>query len=171
MFEDEQLQMFGTLAAEFRDHPHKLSDQDKARFARAAMTYLQLNSDGGALEKEHAQKFVHELLGLDSDWADFLDKVDFDLIGPTGRVLDEWELDDVGDIRSHTENTETSHTAGENTSNREITPKMIDLVVTPSYERIGRWLRRSKGEGAKLGDGVKLILKAVSYTHLTLPTN
>lgn len=158
---DKTFDLFGTLAQEFRSNPGLSNTQVGARFTRAAMTYLNLQNNGGALPAEHAAQFVHELLGLDSDWADFLGTVDFDLIGPTGRVLDSWELDDVGDIRAHGENTETDHVAGETTGTRSITPKIIDLVVTPSYERIGRWIRRSMGEGANLGQGVSMILKEI----------
>lgn len=155
------MDLFGSLAQEFRANPRLSTTQVGARFTRAAMTYLNLQENGGALAQEHAQKFVHEMLNLDNDWADFLNDVDFDLIGPTGRVLDSWELDDVGDIRAHGENTETDHVAGETTGSRSITPKIIDLIVTPSYERIGRWVRRSVGEGAKLGQGVAMVLKEI----------
>jgi hypothetical protein len=149
------------MAQEFRQNPGLSNTQVGARFTRAAMTYLNLADPGGALPKEHATQFIHEMLGLDTDWADWLKEVDFDLIGSTGRVLDSWELDDVGDIRSHAENTATSHTAGETHGYRTITPTIIDLVVTPSYERIGRWIRRSAGEGANLGKGVAMVLKEI----------
>lgn len=155
------MDLFGSLAQEFRANPRLSDTQMGARFARVAMTYLNLQNHGGELPEEHAKRFINEIIGLDSDWADFLSTVDFDLIGPTGSVVDDWELDDVGDIRAHGENTETEHVAGETHKSRKITPKIIDLIVTPSYERVGRWVRRAVGEGAKLGDGVNLVLKEI----------
>jgi|GEM_PF-3005439 len=125
---------------------------------RAAMLYSNLDADA-KVPVDHAKLFVNQMLGLDMDYEDFLSQVSFESINPTGTSLDDWELDDVGDIRKHTENTANTHLAGENWSDRKITPQIIDLLADLPYERVGRWLRRSAGEGATLGSGVDIVLK------------
>lgn len=149
---DPRLSLFGPKALElFR------------RYNSTAMTYANLQSNGGALPAEHARQFINEMVGLGvgPDYADFLAQVDFDTCGPTGSILDSWELDDVGDIRKHTEKTAVTHEAGETTDERTITPVWIDLYATLSYERVGRWVRRAPGEGAETKSGVSLVLNAL----------